>query len=196
MSLILNENKLVPKLNGDLKSAYLGNNLVYKSEILIDFTSSLAPTSWTEVTKGTEYTASNDWGEWRITADSYSSAYDYYVKYAFDKSASTHWITGSGSDTDYSWISIILPQGTSISPKQFSITWSYLNKATFQGYIDGTWETLAKLQSDDLDNYPINVSTDKFYAQFRLYSASFGSFHTVRIYDFKITSGTIRKAVS
>ena len=185
-----------------VKQVDIDGKTVFKKQSYVDteFTSSLAPTSWTEVTKGTEYTASNDWGEWRITADSYGGGNDYYVKYAFNNSASTSWEPASASDTDYSWISIILPQGTSISPKQFSITASYLanksNKAEFQGYIDGTWETLAKLQGVNLNNYLINVSTDKFYAQFRLYTTSFGSFYRVHIYDFKITSGTIRKAVS
>lgn len=182
-----------------VKRVDIDGKTVFKKQSYVDteFTSSLAPTSWTEVTTGTEYTASNDWGEWRITASSYYKSLlgNMTVDNAFDDSTDSAWRPSTISSSE---IVIALPQGISISPKQFKMVWGNVISGSIQGYINGTWENLTNniYELDSKKDKTYDVSTDKFYTQFKVQSASISSSSRQYIYEFFIVSGTIRKAVS
>ena len=185
-----------------VKQVDIDGKTVFKKQSYVDtaFTSSLAPTSWTNVTKGTEYTASNDWGEWRITASSYYNKgwESLTVNNAFDNYIDSEWGPSIKSITDYSEIVIALPQGVSISPKQFKMVFGYMENGSIQGYINGTWETITSdiEYSYEYTTKTYDVSTDKFYTQFKVKSTSNKSSNYQYIYEFFIVSGTVRKAVS
>lgn len=184
-----------------VKQVDIDGKTVFKKQSYVDteFTSSLAPTSWTEVTTGTEYTASNDWGEWRITASSYYNiVLINSVDNAFDNNKSSCWRPSIQSTTDYSEIVIALPQGVSISPKTFEIIFGYMYNGSIQGYINGTWEKIISNVDSAIKSYTktYDVSTDKFYTQFKVQSTSIKNSNWQLIYEFFIVSGTARKAVS
>ena len=84
-------------INIPYSKACLGNQLIYAGggkTVDTVFTSCPFPTSWTEVTAGTDYTGDNNYGTWRISATSYASA-TYNVSKVFDNDISTHWRTKS-----------------------------------------------------------------------------------------------------
>ena len=88
-----------------------------KSTIL-EFVSSIAPTTWEKVTIGTEYTAYNEYGKWRIWADTYRNS-SYPVSNAFDGTNDLNWQSDSRSDnTTPTYMGIALPEGISICPKK------------------------------------------------------------------------------
>ena len=86
---------------------------------ILEFTSSILPTTWTEVTEGTEYTATNEYGEWKVWADNYSY---YTASGAFDGDAETYWRSSNHSDSNTPfYIGIDLPSNVLISPKDIYI---------------------------------------------------------------------------
>lgn len=116
---------------------------------------------------------------------------------AFDSSDSTYWRSSQYSTTDYEELKIVFPPYITILPTQIRLKAQRIGNsskpAKIQGYIDGTWETLVDnitISSNTTNTY--NVSTNKFYTQFRLASTNSSTSYYKRVDDLKIVSGTIR----
>lgn len=174
--------------------AYLGSVLKYqKSGGDTVFTACIFPTSWTEVTEREEYTASNDYGTWKITAKKARSS-SYIPCSAFDRDESTNYsVSTTGSDNFIEIESPIL-----IKPTKAFLKYKNLKSTTeFQGYNPDTetWETLYTLtasSSDRSDN--VSITTDNFYTKFRVYeSGRYTS--TPNIYEIQVVEGVTRQVM-
>lgn len=177
--------------------AYLGSNLVYQKSSGgyedIEFTECPFPTSWTEVTKGTEYTATNDYGEWRIWADEYYSSYT--LNKGFDGNDNTKYMTTGGKTTSILYLGIDLPEGIRIKPTKI---YSYIeyednDEANVVNGLNESeeWETVCSFGKDGKKTTQ-TVETEKFYSKFKL---AIGHEYTSKqaVYEFQIISGIIRK---
>ena len=78
-------------------------------------TDNIVPTSWTEVTAGTEYVASDGT---RLTSNQ-SASTNYYATSACDNNLSSNWVTNSTPD---SWIKLEFPQAIEITKMKISIS--------------------------------------------------------------------------
>jgi hypothetical protein len=157
------------------------------------FTTCLFPTSWTQVTKGTEYEATNDYGDWRITANNYSSSY--YVSKAFDINKNTYWQNDEGTSKTGE-VTIECP--VLIQPIKVSITFRYFYSnggGVLQGYnsITGSWEDLLSIsEPDDGFSHTITetITTSSYYNKFRICSANHSILNKkMEVYEFQITEG-------
>lgn len=184
--------------------AYLGSKLVYQKSGYedIEFTECPFPTSWNAVTTGTEYTATNDYGEWRIWAD---SVYDNFpIPNAFDGNTNSFYESGSLSSNANYYIGIDLPDGVLIKTTNIYIVHRYMHPGSsglltyIQGLNEnGEWETLAYISlSTEKTTENFNIDTDSYYSKFRVKMRQYSSSYTRNyIYEFQITSGTIRKII-
>lgn len=185
--------------------AYLGSALVYQKSgggyVDTEFTSCPFPTEWTEVTARTEYTAINDYGEWRIWAGNAYDGGDYSIAYAFDGSYNTsdYWqsIYLTTSTITVS-IGIDLPINVSICPTRVMVKSRYLgDNAVVLGLnvSTGEWDELCELYSAAswTEKY-FDITTNNFYSKFKLKTPRYSSSSSrVRVSEFQITSGIIRK---
>lgn len=189
-------------INLPFAKAFLGSNLVYQKNRYIDteFTACPFPTTWTEVTAGTEYTATNDYGEWVIWAETYNSSSTPISK-AFDNSTSTRYEpTSISSNTQERLAGINLPTGVTIKPTQIAFAISSNGNSSAASTIDGLnelgeWETIYTLpNSNSTQMRYIDITTENYYSSFRLKLTRQSSLYTKpSVYEFQITSGTIRK---
>lgn len=190
------------------QKAYLGSDLVYKKSsdyVDTEFESCPFPTAWTQIVSGTEYNGDNDYGLWRIWADSYYSS-KVGVNKMFDNDDSSYYRTNSrSSDTAATYSGIDLPTNLKINPSKIYLKYSLsgnqyddiINFSTIEALNDNDeWETLAttdRVSTSPSSKY-FDITTNKFYSKFRLklfrYSSSRSSTY---IYEFKIVSGVIRK---
>lgn len=152
------------------------------------FNSSLAPTSWNEVTVGTNYTAINQYGAWYISADSYNS--DQYVNEGFDSNDSTLWSSSKTAllDTNCQIDCPIL-----IKPTKIRIRYSYYgNNSYLQGYNTSTnqWDTLHNItNSSSIKTETVDISTNNYYSKFRITGSRRNASYGTRVYDFKVVEG-------
>lgn len=175
--------------------AYLGSKLVYQKSGYedIEFTECPFPTEWTEVTKGTEYTATNDYGEWRIWADDYYSS-SYYVYKGFDGDDDTLYRIAKTSGTEIHYAGIILPAKIKIKPTRFMAHLVCGANTILEGLNEnGEWETLYLRTSNLGGTIDVDVDEKNFYSEFRWGLIKKSSTTFASINEFQITSGTIRK---
>lgn len=182
--------------NKKVLKRYIGENLVYQKNGDTFFTSCPFPTSWTEVTAGTQYKATNDYGEWNIYADdSYDSSSG--VNNAFDEIVSTaHKFKNANFTNKY--IEIDLPNGVLIKPLSPKIIYHYTGTCKFQGFNPNIndWEDLLTLPANSSSaNKTITdeISTSNFYSKFRVKTASYSNKVPTYMCEIEITSGTLRK---
>lgn len=155
-----------------------------------DFSSNIAPTSWTEVTKGTQYTATNEYGTWTATASSYVSTS--YVSNAFDSSNTTSWKKDNMGEGEIVWVRLDFP--IPINPSVVQIKSMYSANCQFQlQKIDDTWvdvQYLTKLNSAQYDT--INCNYNEYFKAMRVYGEreTVMNQKKVLIHDFYIASGT------
>lgn len=190
----------------EIKKMYLGSNLVYQKSGYVDteFTSCPFPTNWTEVTAGTKYNATNDYGEWNIWTTGNYSGSTASIDKAFDRNDTTLYASVEHDDksTPYE-IGIDLPINCLINPSSIyiklsragSMINSYYTKV--RGYNPSTesWEKLGEFPGvTSATEKNLVVSQAIFYSKFKLvmYRAS-SNYNKNYVYEFQITSGTLRK---
>lgn len=175
--------------------AKLNGILIWKSENYVDieFTTSLFPTSWTEVTTGTNYTATDDYGTWEISC----SGYDFSVVNAFDGDEGTRWRSPSlSSNTANATVEINCP--VKIKPQHIYGRFGIIgSNSVIQGYNEGTgsWETLCEIPRGQSSQLFVDedITTENYYYKFRALTYRYSSsYKQPSVYEFQITSGTIR----
>lgn len=187
-----------------VKKGYIGVNgvarLFYSAETLVPFTSNPAPTTWTDSSDYKSATATNDYGEWNVTAGTVTDNPNLYrASYAFDGDASSRYIAASlSSSSAVTSININCPTGVSIKPTKISITHRYCGNSTYpaliQAYTGTKWVTLATMSMfSSVSTETFTIEGDSYYTRFRitLYRYSSNS-NTPYVYDFEITSGTLK----
>ena len=188
--------------NKKVLKRYIGENLVYQKNGDTFFTSCPFPTSWTEVTTGTKYKATNEYGEWNIWATNYYSTFS--VNNAFDTNKSSYWCSTrhTNINTPYE-IGIDLPINCLINPSSIYIksmcasgaSSSYYAKV--MGYNPSTesWEKLGEfIGATSVTEENLVVSQAIFYSKFKLVMYRTSSNNNKNyVYEFQITSGTLRK---
>ena len=183
--------------NKKVLKRYIGENLVYQKNRDTFFTSCPFPTSWTEVTAGTQYKATNEYGEWNIYADDCYDNGSSGVNKAFDGIVSTAHNFKEANFTN-KYIEIDLPNGVLIKPLSPKIIYHFTGTCKFQGFnpnIDN-WEDLLTLPANSSSgNKTITdeISTSNFYSKFRVETASYSKKVPTYMCEIEITSGTLRK---
>lgn len=175
--------------------------LFYSTEQLIPFTSNPVPTTWTAVTTGTNYTATNDYGKWEIKADNCYSTTANTSNLAFDDSDTTYYRAASKASTsDESYIYIIAPSGVSINPQTIYVRYRYFgtasNPCVLQASQDAQmWDDLQKVSSTGINiaEQTLTINTSNYYRYYRIklkrYSSSYPSQY---LYSLRITRGTLK----
>ena len=188
---------LMPMIgNKKVLKRYIGENLVYHKNLDTEFTSCPFPTTWNEVTAGTQYKATNEYGEWNIYADnSYDSSSG--VNKAFDGIVSTAHKFKKANFTN-KYIEIDLPNGVLIKPLSPKIIYHYTGTCKLQGFNPNIndWEDLLTLPANSSSgNTTITdeISTSNFYSKFRVETASSSNRVSTYMCEIEITSGTLRK---
>ena len=176
------------------KGIYVG---VDKTHELSEFTSSRAPINWTDSGNGKTATATNSYGEWKITASQIQDATSYNTINAFDTSEYSFWNSGNlSSDTDFVWCGIYLPEGLSINPKKFSLRYDDFRNAHIQGLNEATeaWENIASLtDTSSMLSVTPAVTTTNYYKAFRIAGYRYSSTYKNPALDsFQITAGTMK----
>lgn len=181
-----------------VKKGYIGVNGIakqfYSAETLIPFTSNLIPTTWEGSSDGLTATATNNYGQWRVSAPSRHSA-GYDIQYAFDYVANNFW---RSNGTSYESIYLYCPNGVAIKPKDISIEYARFGSTKSIAGLNadtGAWETLFTLSTSSsvrqIDNFVYEGQA--YFSAFRVdgtYQSS--SYRDKRVHEFKITSGTLR----
>lgn len=186
------------KCNGfEAIEAKLNGTVIWKYEEgneEIDFSISPFPTNWTAVTTGTKYNASNDYGDWVITASSYK---DNTLDKCFDADASTYFRSGNASITNSTvTVDIICPK--LICPKKIYVKYQYTKNAELQGFNLDTnnWETLHTFSysSTSANEETVELTTQTFYSQFRISSGVYNlmTYSYIYLHEFQIQSGSMR----
>lgn len=191
-----NGSKVVKKIEINGKVAFKR-----KSYTDTEFTICPFPTSWTTITTGTHYNATNNYGEWNILATNYAGSH--YINLAFDTSTTTFWQSANYSDETTSYeVEIDLPENVFINPKQGRIisknegTTTYPAKLFGFNNSTGEWELLYTLtRSSSSHTQTFNIDNSVFYSKFKFAFhryAGGASYKYNHLYDFIINSGTIR----
>lgn len=184
-----------------VKKGYIGvggvAQLFYSLATLVPFSSSRAPINWTDSGNGKTATATNSYGEWKITASQIQDADSYNTIHAFDNSTYSYWHSGNlSSDSTFVWCGIYLPEGVSINPKKFSLKYAKFRNAHIQGLNETTeaWENIVSLTdtSSTLSVTP-GVTTNNYYKAFRVAGYRYSSTYKNPALDsFLITAGTLK----
>lgn len=182
-----------------IKGNYPNHNVVVASEYsdeYLDFTSSITPTTWNKVTLGTDYNATNDYGEWTVSAGSCMNT-DYYPAYqVLDGSDSSEWESKTG-DADKTF-TITCP--VDIKPTNFSCIHLRTSSDSYLEALNADtneWETISYLvEAHDSAASKVTTSIsfgDCYYKAFRFNFVPYTEGSYVRLFEVKITAGTIRK---
>lgn len=181
----------------EIKKMYLGNDLIYQKIGYVDteFTSCPFPTTWTEVTAGTNYKASNGCGEWKCTATSFFSTNG--ANRAFDQNNATAFTSADlSSDSAITSIEIDCPNVIKIKPTSLYVYISQIKTATIKGLNENNeWEQIGTIsRTNTKTEHTLNVSTDKYFSKFKIEMTRYGSSNRRQsVYEFQIKSGTLRK---
>lgn len=185
--------------NFSYSKIYLGEKLKYQKITfeLIGFSSCPFPTSWTAVTEGTSYRASNSYGQWTCTSDGCgaSSLGSFGVHRAFDGTTSTYWMSAKLSSGGVSQAVLNCPSGIAIKPTTIYFSIGYISPLVIEGYNadSKSWQTLHTFTTTkNFTNSTVTLSTNNYYSSFRIKSTR-GSSSNTQLVEFQIRSGTIRK---
>ena len=179
---------------------YLGRDLVYQKNTYIDtaFSSCPFPTSWTTVTSPSAYKSTNEFGTWNITSEMTSNS-TYNASTAFDKNTSSYWCTEAMESGETAYLTIESP--VLIRPKEIYIKHRCQHpNGSIQGFNPTTnsWIVLHNFLGTVYKNGEeenVTVETEIFFSKFRARCRRYSSSYTQpQIYEFQITSGTIRQS--
>lgn len=182
----------------ELKTLHKSQNgkarLFYVAATYLEFTSSPVPTTW-NASDNFAATATNNYGTWKISATSASNP----VSSAFDSDSTTYWkSTGTTSDSLAREVILELPTNVSIKPTKIFLTHRYCGGTSYpakiQGYDGNEWIDLGTLTRYDFKlNQEFEISTDTYFTKFKVQTYRYnGNLSSSEIYDFKITSGTLK----
>ena len=181
------------------KGIYVGANATHK---VVEFTSNPAPTTgWADSSDYLSATATNEYGEWSLSTDITLSS-SYKPSYAVDSSTSTAWANGTSANTSLSWNTALKfdpPTGVTINPKKISVVRKYTGSSNYatkiQGYNGSAWVTLASLEvvGSSITTSEYDIDSEEYYTRFRILAHPYSTSQMSNyIYDFKITSGTMK----
>lgn len=182
-----------------IKKGYIGVDGVakqfYSAETLVPFTSNPVPTSWTDVNYGLDGTATNEYGEWSINTSSIYST-NYPILRAFNDDDSNFWRSGDASATA-AQIYLYCPTGIYIKPNTISIRYARLGETNIYGFNPsaGAWVKICTTTKKSTTIYTetFNYTGDIYFSAFRIPAIYYSnSYLDRRIYNFKITSGTLK----
>lgn len=189
--------------NLPMARGYINGKLFYgeEPEQIIEFSSSIVPTNWTEVTTGKEYTSTNSYGEWRIWADNYLGSDT--IDNAFDGATYSLWESSAhSSSSSVYYCGIKCPDGTSINPTSIYLEYSNMSSSLTGGksYLQGLntetneWENLGTLNgTSSVRTDTFTFSDSNFYSEFRLACMRYSSSKKYNVvYEFQIKAGTIK----
>ena len=164
------------------------------------FTSSIAPTTWTSSTTGTD-TSTNDYGEWTITTD--GEPYDNSkIEKGFDGDVDTAFQVKAPSSGTEKSITLELPSGVSIRPMRIHVKAGGMKHSsgtfpTMYGYNPNTseWVSLGTLQwrtgySNNDVEYDITTST--YFTKFKIGNILQYMTGSAFLYEFSIDIGRVK----
>ena len=189
------------KKNLPYNKLYLGDVLKYKVQKDIIFTSSPTPTSWNVITAGKEYQASNEYGNWKISAwlqaEVYSTVSNNVLTNAFDGSFSASYcfstVKNLGKASPYNRVEVTLECDKLIKPETIIVYGYFSTSSYLTGFNPETnsWETLATLTNSS--QTAITINTTNFYSKFKVVAYIYSTSNTtVKLYEFQIKSGIIK----
>ena len=177
-----------------VKKGYIGvggvARLFYDTATYIDFTSCpylTVESVWEVVTANTDYTYTNTYGTWRVSADnSYNIAYT--ACRAVDNYSDTSW----RSKNNYDWLYLTFPDGVTINPKTIYIKGTD-NSSTRNFSIvgvkpDGITEVIAQNDGTQSFIHNFTINTDSYFTKLQVRSGNNALF----IGSFHITAGTMK----
>ena len=174
-----------------IKKGYIGDEngiarLFYSAETIVNFNDCPFPTTWTTIVDDQEYTATNEFGTWRVYASGKCAVLSQPYK-AFDRNSNTLWRWGTTGQT----LQIDCP--IAIKPSHVYILCYNIASTSFEGYNIETreWESICTLTmsgSDSITNK--NVEVDGFYSKFRIKMNSTASNSAIK--EIQLTSGSYK----
>ena len=179
-----------------ITKAYVGDEngkakLIYTAtapQTVITFNDIIAPTSWTAVTTGTKYTASNTYGTWTITASGYTGVF--YCYKAFDYTSSSNWRKSNMESGEYAWVQQTFP--VLINPTTIRVRSVYASNAKVQLLkTDDTWLDVQNLTtSGSVAWNNIDCNYNQFFKGIRVYGERYSNDYTYfGIYECYIEKG-------
>lgn len=180
-----------------ITKAYVGDEngkakLIYTAtapQTIITFTDVIAPSSWTAVTTGTKYTATNEYGTWEASASGYTGSY--YASNPFDLVASTQWRKANMVADEYAWVQQLFP--ILINPKVISVRSVRSNKTKLQLLTtNDTWLDVGNLtKAGGVSWDEFNCNYDQYFKGMRIYGQRYSSDTTYfGIYELYVEKGT------
>lgn len=186
-----------------VKKGYIGVNGVaqqfYSAERLIPFTSNPVPTTWEDSSDYLSATATNEYGEWYISADAIFDNSN-PVSYAFDGDSDTRCrLNTPNDDTTPTNVILRCPENISINPTQIKITHTLVGNSSESGKVqgltaEGEWiDLVSTLYSSFGENTDTaNINDVIYYKAFRIVCYRGLSSFTSSITEFEIQSGTLK----
>lgn len=186
-----------------VKKVEINGKVAFKRKSYTDteFSSCPFPTTWF-FTSDTEYYANNDYGKWTATSNGYTNS-SHLIEAAFDNNSATYFETTTKASTSTPrWAQIDLPDGVLIKPSELRLEFRYAVRADeVQGYNPTTneWETIGVLDVSSLLKKIriLSYTGNTYFSKFRLYSTDIYNSSmpggSLLLYEFQITSGTLRK---
>ena len=167
----------------------------------VSFTSNPVPTTWTNSSDGKTATATNNYGEWNISASQiYSNGASYVPSNAFDGDTSTYFrMPKLSSDTVYVTLTLNLPNGVTIKPTKISVKSSNMGSSMllvskiYGVKSDGglvEFGTLAR--GKDTVTNTFTMEPEQYYKGIEIHIYRYSSSYYPYIYDVQIQSGTLR----
>lgn len=160
----------------------------------VNFTSSPIPTTWVATNDGENAYAENDYGRWIASVTGLTSGYP--VQNAFDDSTTSYYYSHTVSSSVAVYVWLYNPENIYIKPTSITITYDDCSASSQVHGIkeDGSIVALFSLTgSSSKKTLTKTVETDEYFVGFRIgtriYSGSTGN---IKIYNFKVTEGTIR----
>ena len=194
-----------------VKKAYVGveGQTIVEEENLTKFTSNPIPTTWVDSEDYLSATATDEYGEWSIVANSlYNNSQAYRASKAVDGNTTSYWRSKGLDNTGYEAIlTLTLPERVKIKPTTISIIHENLGNADYHSVLEAyngseyvTLETLANTTPSSGGTgqitKTIELSGTDYFSQFRLTLYRCGgnsAYNSPIIYSFEITAGTLKK---
>lgn len=176
--------------NGVAKLIYDAGGTPTPSGTPFNFNDSIAPTTWTVLTSGIKYKATNTYGTWNIEASRYSSSY--YASRAFDGTSSSQWRISDLAADEEVYIKMEFPIPINPTIIQVRSVRSTNAKLQLQKYADDTWidvQSLTKGSGVGWDE--VHTSYNEYFKGMRVIGTRFSSDYPIlAIYEFYIQQGT------
>ena len=182
-------------INIPFSKVYLGSVLKYQKIKNVYFNACPFPTVWTQISS-MEYTATNEYGEWKIHTNIEPYSTDYNLHLCVDNNSSSYYRPEDMGLNDELTVTVEFP--CLIKPSAiYAKCYAFSSNAVIEGCDEtGNWETLMEsFVPSRIDTYDQTqtITPNKFYTKYRIRSKRFNpSYNKLRLYEFQITSGEIK----